>query len=329
MSGAIFPKPRGTRSLVGILPWMLKFLVSAGLMWYLFSRIPVADALDRAAAIPISSLLGAYALVMVQAVLGGLRWKVVIAAIGARLSLARSMLITFMSLFFSQFLPSSLGADLVRMWQSKRAGLPLATAVTSVMLERFGNLLCVISLVLITLPAWTYRIRNESMGAALMMVGLLGAVSLAVLMILDRLPSTWHRWRIVRGFVVLARDARSLFLQPRAAVLLIATATAGQVALAGATFVLATGLGLEVEFIDSIVLMPPVALISSLPISVAGWGVRELTMVAAFATLSIPAEGALALSIVLALTGIAVSLPGGLIWLLLKPAPRGGPRDGD
>ncbi|HEC14310.1 MAG TPA: UPF0104 family protein, partial [Rhodospirillales bacterium] len=81
-------------------------------------------------------------------------------------------------------------------------------------------------------------------------------------------------------------------------------------------FVLALGLGLDVTFVDCLVLFPPVLLVTTLPISIAGWGVREGAMVAAFGLVGVPAEGALVLSILFGLLSIAISLPGGVIWLM-------------
>jgi hypothetical protein len=143
-----------------------------------------------------------------------------------------------------------------------------------------------------------------------------------LLMFLDRLPEMWRRWRIVRGVAALARDARLLFLQPISACLLVLTAVAGQLVLAATVLLLASGLALDVRFIDCLVLMPPVVLLSSIPISVAGWGVREIAMVTAFSMLSVPPDSALALSVILALTATAVSLPGGAIWLISRSKTR-------
>ena len=62
--------------------------------------------------------------------------------------------------------------------------------------------------------------------------------------------------------------------------------------------------------------MPPVLLVMTLPISIAGWGVREQAMVAAFALVGVPGEGALALSIMFGLMGLITGLPGGVVWLI-------------
>src|ERR1700757_2077051 len=59
----------------------------------------------------------------------------------------------------------------------------------------------------------------------------------------------------------------------------------------------------------------PLMLIQLLPISLAGWGVREAVLVVALAPFGVPAEAALATSVLLGLCLIASSLPGGLIWL--------------
>ena len=54
----------------------------------------------------------------------------------------------------------------------------------------------------------------------------------------------------------------------------------------------------------------PVMLLTLLPISFAGWGVREAALVSGFDLLDVPSELALATSIGFGLSGIVASLPG-------------------
>jgi glycosyltransferase 2 family protein len=56
--------------------------------------------------------------------------------------------------------------------------------------------------------------------------------------------------------------------------------------------------------------------IAMLPISLAGWGVREGAAVVAFGALGLPADQALAASITFGLTVAGVSMLGGVIWLV-------------
>jgi uncharacterized membrane protein YbhN (UPF0104 family) len=298
--------------------WSIKFFVSAALVVYLVSKIGAGNAFEKAFAIPVTHLVGAFFLLLLQAVLGGIRWRFVVIALGARLTARKAVLITFISLFFNQFLPASVGADIVRVWQSNKAGLALPTGITSVFLERFGNLLCVVGMTIGAIPIWTKHFYGDSARSAFIGTGIAAVLLLIVVMNLDRLPSIWRRWGVFRWLATLALDSRSLFLHPFYASMLFTTAIAGQLALVGAAYVLAQGLGLNLSPIDFLATIPAVALLSSLPISIAGWGVRELAMVSVLGVLAVPAESALALSFVLALAGIAVSLPGGLVWLTLR-----------
>jgi uncharacterized membrane protein YbhN (UPF0104 family) len=61
-------------------------------------------------------------------------------------------------------------------------------------------------------------------------------------------------------------------------------------------------------------LIPAVMEIAMLPISVAGWGVREGTVIFAFASFGVSAEIAFGTSIIYALIMLAVGLLGGLTW---------------
>jgi len=65
--------------------------------------------------------------------------------------------------------------------------------------------------------------------------------------------------------------------------------------------------------------MQPVVLITSLPISIGGWGVRETAMIAVFGLVGVPSSAALVLSVQLGLLTMVVSTPGLLLRFMLKP----------
>ena len=77
---------------------------------------------------------------------------------------------------------------------------------------------------------------------------------------------------------------------------------------------LALGFGAKLNFVEFSLLWPFVLIFSMIPISIAGWGVREGTMVVAFGILGNSPDIALATSIAFGIVMILVSLPGGVIW---------------
>src|SRR5262249_41090228 len=64
-------------------------------------------------------------------------------------------------------------------------------------------------------------------------------------------------------------------------------------------------------------ILPLVSLLTFIPISIAGWGVREALMMSAFALIDVPAADALAVSIKLGLANLALGLVGGIVWIVL------------
>ena len=69
-----------------------------------------------------------------------------------------------------------------------------------------------------------------------------------------------------------------------------------------------------------LLLYPAIAIISALPISLGGWGVRGGAMVVALGLMSVAPQHALAISIVYALAGMAATgLLGGIAYVMLLP----------
>ncbi len=63
-------------------------------------------------------------------------------------------------------------------------------------------------------------------------------------------------------------------------------------------------------------LVLPVALISVVPISIAGWGVREGAMVAAFAYAGLPQSDGLMVSLLFGISYLLLGVLGGGVWVL-------------
>jgi hypothetical protein len=211
------------------------------------------------------------------------------------------------------------GGDAVRIYKAWRAGLTLGRAVNGVMLERVAAVVALVALVAATQPLFLPRVDDETARWILPFVALsvAGTVAgMAALLVLDRLPASLRGWRLVRGLARLGADARKVFLNPRAAGKVLGWGVAGHVNLTLGIYVLALGLKLEVTWVDCIVLFPSALLVTTLPISIAGWGVREGAMVALFALVGVPTDGALVLSILFGLLDALISLPGGVLWVL-------------
>ena len=86
-------------------------------------------------------------------------------------------------------------------------------------------------------------------------------------------------------------------------------------------------LGAEVSVVGVMIVAPVVMLLLVLPISIAGWGLREGLFVIGFGLFNVPEDIALAASIVFGLITLAEGLIGGIFWIFQpslsrRPAPH-------
>ncbi|MCI5209923.1 MAG: hypothetical protein D3910_14265 [Candidatus Electrothrix sp. ATG2] len=86
----------------------------------------------------------------------------------------------------------------------------------------------------------------------------------------------------------------------------------------GTFFLLGQGVGLTFPIQIYLVLVPPVILLTLLPISLAGWGVREGAMVAFFLLIGAEKSQVLTFSLLYGLVAVIASLPGLFISLTQK-----------
>jgi hypothetical protein len=71
---------------------------------------------------------------------------------------------------------------------------------------------------------------------------------------------------------------------------------------------LAGAVATPITFVDCLLIVPPALLISSVPFSLAGWGVREGALAAGFVLVGSSSEAGVATSILFGLTGPLIGL---------------------
>jgi uncharacterized membrane protein YbhN (UPF0104 family) len=79
--------------------------------------------------------------------------------------------------------------------------------------------------------------------------------------------------------------------------------------------VVAKAVGIQVPTFDLLMLLPTVSLLSSLPISAGGFGVREVSLVVALSAFGVPTEQALLMSIILGILSLLGAVVTGFLAL--------------
>ena len=263
------------------------------------------------------SLISAIALIFRMSFVQAWRWGLVMHVLAVPLHWRARIVNCLIGQFFNQTLPSTIGGDAVRILLLRHT-MPLRLAAHGILIDRLCALFALLVIGAISLP-WLTTF-NSSDNAVTTVAMALGApfTAMLCLLFLDRVPARIRDWRIIAAAATLSTDARRALLtwHPGPLMLLVSISTHASVCFA--VWLLAHSVGLNIELLHALVLVPLVMVVSAIPISVAGWGMREGAMVAAFGLNGVPAEGALAVSILLGLAPVMNGLPGGVLWLLNK-----------
>lgn len=298
-------------------PWLLKGGLSGGLIWWLLSKIDIESAWAKVLTLDPKMLALAVVLMMVQLTFGAARWGIVLRALNAKLGAVKIFLLYYVGAFFAIVLPGLVGGDAVRVWATVRAGEPLVVAVNSVMLERASAVLSLLVLVAVTEPILLERVPNLPGPWVFPLLSLGAVVGILVLSVMDQVPEKFLKWRAVRALTYLAADTRRVAFHAKTGIPAFGAALLGNMNLSLVVWALAVGLHIPVDMVDCLVLVPPVFLVTTLPISIAGWGVREAAMVTSFGFIGIDHSQSLLLSLVFGILNMVIALPGGVAFLMV------------
>jgi uncharacterized membrane protein YbhN (UPF0104 family) len=236
------------------------------------------------------------------------RWQMLARPLGFERSIRQLFSYYFIGMYFNLLLPTSVGGDVLRAWYlDGRSGRRLA-ALAAVFLDRFSGLLVLLALacagVLLSpreLPAWITGFVWSTSACAL-----LGILAVPVL-------ARWGGGMSQRLHKV--RLALATLMAPRllaASTILSLGVQAGNVIL---VLLLGEALGAQVPLAFYWILVPMVTLLTMLPISINGTGVREGAMVLFLAPLGVAEQTAVALALLWFTVFLAASLLGGLVYL--------------
>lgn len=297
--------------------WMLalKLAVTAALLAALAAAADVGAVARLLASVSPVWFAAAVAVLIAQTLVLGIRFQVVVSALGRPIGRRNAIELSFVGVLFNQALPSAIGGDAARAWRLRAQGRAWREAAAAVIVDRLTGivvlaLLCTAGVLLAPSAAVAaYRAPVLAACAAV----LLGAAAIVASGSLAFLPAKL-RARLAATGVPAAAGA---LLAGRPAPAAGALSVASHLLAALAAYALAVGLGLRPQPLAFAVAMLCTSFATMIPLSYAGWGIREAGAVLMLRGVGLDAETALALSVLLGASLVAAALPG--LWPWLAP----------
>lgn len=300
---------------------VVKVAITLSLLYFAVGRINLDVIAERWKTLDLAWsatwLAVAIAIMGLQLVFLSARWQRIARQCGASLGGRQAFRFSLIATFFNQVLPSTVGGDAVRIWLLARDGAGWAKATHSVLLDRFIGVLALAVLVVGCLP-WSLRLIEDPVGRiALLIIGF-GSIGGAIVFIaLGYLRWDWlQRFAPTRHLTQMAVTAREILFSAEPLAVVMGLSLTIHVLTAAAAWSVARAVGAPFEFAQALQLIPPVILIATVPISIAGWGVREKSLVLAFGYAGLFETDGFLISVLLGAVMFLIGIIGGIAWLL-------------
>jgi uncharacterized membrane protein YbhN (UPF0104 family) len=294
-----------------------KISISAILMFLALRKVNFTDLGSRLDLECFGWLAVAVTISLAQVAFGALRWRIITSDCGAPLNNSQVLRFNMIGTFFNQTLPSSIGGDAVRIWLVRRTGSGWRRAGYSVVIDRAIGLIALSIVVVCTLP-WSYQLIGDPHGRyALLFVDFAALAGGTVFLLVGRLPWAWlrTRWQ-TKDIVACSITADRLLFGSARGPAIVALSLLIHLLSATVVWCVARSIEAPVSFFQVFQLIPPVILITMIPISIAGWGVREATMGLAFGYAGLMASEGVNVSLLYGAVTFSVGALGGLVWVM-------------
>lgn len=266
------------------------------LLIYLLSRQGWTEIVSAAGQIAWWRFILAILLVMISrlAVVG--RWHVLMQAAGTGITPRQSMRLTFAMLFSSNFLPTTIGGDVVRLAGAIRLGFDQAISVASLVVDRLVGMTGMAMALPFGLPGYIQYLTSKP-----------NAGSLAIPW-LNPLADKIHNFlqELTQALAVWLRKPRSLLGA-------LGFTWVHMLCTFAMVWLLLGGMGEHISFWLVMGLWSATYFVTLLPISINGMGVQELAMAYFYVSIGgIAGSSGLTLALLMRILQMVASLPGAL-----------------
>jgi len=295
--------------------FFLKLLVGIILLVFLFLKVDLQEFISAFKDVNIFFLFLALISTFLGYVISSYKWKIALLSQAIKIRYTKLIESYAVSMFFGNFLPTSYGGDIVRVYDTAKISKKKVKSLSAVLFDRLVGFFV---LLLIGLIASFFLI--EFLSFSPLILG--GMVILLSFFFLSK-----YKIEEVRFFKkilkfdkknIIKRLRESIFAYkkyPKYIFLIFIFSLLLQLNVIIFNYFIALGIGLNLPLKYFFFLIPLVNIISILPFSINGLGVREFAYVYLFSLVDIPIHTALFMSLTVFFIRIVSSLPGGIVYV--------------
>ena len=313
----------------GLISHVLRGAISIALLTIVFLSIDSFDLGSALSEVTLATIIVLFAIDVLLRLLSAYRWHVLFLGLNEAASLEETTRVSLVASFLGQAMPGTIGVEALRIYGLGKLVNDIPAAIASVVADRVFGVLSLVLVILAGLLVGPADLRQLVLVPVLMS---LLAVMVMVLFLINPRYRDWlrrHMPEIVFNYIPRAiprvfRYFDEYKSKSRVLSYSLVLSCVFQVLRVLLFFVGALMMGESPSFVLFLTLVPIVMFVTLLPISIAGLGVREASLVALFSQFGVmDAAQAFVLSMLVFLSGLLSILPGG--WIYISQRQQFGP----
>ena len=286
--------------------------MSVGLLASLIYHIGSGEIIESLKAVSWQTLVGATLVLGTSVFVVTPRWVAILSVLGCQASWKALFGSVFLGSLFNQLLPTAIGGDVLRALRIKQLGAPWKIAIYSVLLDRVSGVIISLFGTAALLPfAATFegQARLEWIIAAV--IASIGFALLTIWIFARFLYTPIPLFaNIQNGFVGLRNGIRKFTGRLDATTIIFVLAACNQMLSVAAIMIFARSMGIFLPVTDLALITFVSTIAATIPLSVAGWGIREGTLVYLFGLHGIRPDLAFTISMLYGLALLLSTIPG-------------------
>jgi uncharacterized protein (TIRG00374 family) len=285
-----------------------------GIVMYLFSKVNIYHVVSIILSISPIVFFETLAIITIVNLLAGYRWFLIVNSISdRRLNYFTCLIDNYAGVFVNQIFFSGIGGDGVKFFLMHKHGFSFSPCIIAVAADKIMTLLGLFMLLVVGLL--TANIIQHPIYEFFSFLLLLSTSLFVVIYFVFNQKISF----IVFGFLTrisnenkLINSTKILFEHKTAVVLSILVSIFAFILMSIIIYITANSLSFNLSILQSISLCPPAFFAVALPISLAGWGIRESALVFMLSYAGLPPEQSVSLSLILGTIVLIGSLPGSI-----------------
>lgn len=263
--------------------FIIKAVISSFLLFYIIYDVELDDILNSIKSVDYVILMSAFLLHFVGLFLSSVRWSVLLKAQDIKIKLSYLYKSYLVATFFNHFLPSTIGGDSIRAYDSWKLGENKEKALAVVVLDRFLGLLTLLIFAIISMvfsPDLSNKISGLTFWIILLSIGAITIIwfifSPPIMFFKNLKENKTGLISKIGGLLYKIDEAFSQFSNKKDKLIIgLFLSVLLQLNVVFYYYLISQALGLEVVFIDYFLIVPLTIFITMMPVSFNGVGLRE------------------------------------------------------